>query len=138
MSLTGSCLCGAVRFELSEPPDSASYCHCTRCQKRTGGAVSAQARIAPDAFRWIAGEEHVRVWDPPDQGWAKGFCALCGSHLFSRPQDEDLPRSLRMSAFDTDPGVRPAFRQFVAYAAPWEPIPEDGLPRFDESGGGHK
>ena len=138
MTLTGSCLCGAVRFELSEPPDSASYCHCTRCQKRTGGAGSAQARIDPGAFRWTAGEEHLRVWDPPDNGWAKGFCALCGSHMFSRPQDEELPRSIRMAAFDGDPGVRPQFHQFVAYAARWEPIPDDGLPRFDESGGGHK
>jgi len=138
MSLTGSCLCGAVRFELSEPPDSASYCHCTRCQKRTGGAVSAQVRLVPGSFRWTAGEEHLRVWDPPDNGWAKGFCGLCGSQLFSRPQDEELPRSIRMSAFDSDPGVRPQFHQFVAYAATWEPIPDDGLPRFDESGGGHK
>ena len=131
MTLTGSCLCGAVRFELSEPPDSASYCHCTRCQKRTGGAGSAQARIDPGAFRWTAGEEHLRVWDPPDNGWAKGFCALCGSHMFSRPQDEELPRSIRMAAFDGDPGVRPRFHQFVAYAAPWHPLP-DGAPRYDE------
>jgi hypothetical protein len=40
---------------------------------------------------------------------------------------------IRMSAFDTDPGVRPSNRQFVAYAANWEPIPDDGLERFDES-----
>ena len=37
-----------------------------------------------------------------------------------------------MSAFDEDPGVRPAYRQFVAYAAEWEPIPDDGLPRYPE------
>ena len=34
-----------------------------------------------------------------------------------------------MAAFDDDPGVKPAYRQFVAYAAEWEPIPDDGLPR---------
>ena len=39
---------------------------------------------------------------------------------------------MRMAAIDGDPGVRPMARQFVAYAAPWEPIPDDGLPRFDE------
>jgi len=38
-----------------------------------------------------------------------------------------------MGAFDTDPGVRPAYRQFVAFAAPWEPIPADGLPRYPET-----
>ena len=35
-----------------------------------------------------------------------------------------------MSAFDDDPGVRPSYRQFVAYAADWEQIPDDGLPRL--------
>jgi hypothetical protein len=138
VTIPGSCLCGAVRFELSEAPDSAGYCHCTRCQKRTGSGASAQARVAPGAFRWVAGEEHVRVWNPPDNGWAKGFCEICGSHLFSRPQDEDLPRSIRMSAFDTDPGVRPSYRQFLDYAVAWEPVPDDGLEHHGESRGGHK
>ncbi len=41
--------------------------------------------------------------------------------------------SIRLGAFDEDPGVRPQWRQFVAYAAAWEPIPDDGLPRYDES-----
>ena len=41
--------------------------------------------------------------------------------------------AIRMSAFDGDPGVRPSKRSFVAYAAVWEPIPDDGLERFDES-----
>jgi hypothetical protein len=132
LPLTGGCLCGAVRFEVSEPLESASWCHCTRCRRRTGTGASAQGRPVPGSFRWVAGEEHVRVWDPPDDGWAKGFCGLCGAHLFSRPQDEALPRSIRLGAFDDDPGVRPEFRQYVAYAAPWEPIPDDGLPRFDE------
>jgi hypothetical protein len=44
--------------------------------------------------------------------------------------------SVRLGAFDSDPGVRPSFRQFVAYAAAWEPIPDDGLERYDESRGG--
>jgi hypothetical protein len=39
---------------------------------------------------------------------------------------------VRFGAFDGDPGIRPGSRQFVDYAAPWEPIPDDGLPRFPE------
>ena len=122
---------------MSDPLVSSGYCHCTRCQRRSGTAASAQGRPVPGSFRWVAGEEHVRVWNPPDEGWAKAFCGLCGSHLFSRPQDGTEPRSIRLSAIDGDPGVRPSFRQFVAYAAPWEPIPDDGLERFPESRGGH-
>src|SRR5438034_440506 len=49
--LTGGCLCGGVRFELTEPAPAAGYCHCTRCQRRTGTAASAQARIDGRTFR---------------------------------------------------------------------------------------
>jgi len=129
--LTGGCLCGGVRWELTEPPVSASYCHCTRCQRRTGTAASAQAQIAPGSLRIVSGEELVREWAPPD-GWPKAFCSACGSALWSRNPDDPDMRSVRMGSFDEDPGVRPSYRGFVAYAASWEPIPDDGLPRYPE------
>jgi hypothetical protein len=131
-ALTGSCLCGGVRFELTEAPDAAGYCHCTRCQRRTGTASSAQARIATHTFRLVQGEELVKGWRHPDGGFEKCFCRECGAHLFSRDLDGGLHMGIRMSAFDRDPGVRPSWRAFVAYAASWEPIPDDGLERFAE------
>jgi hypothetical protein len=57
---------------------------------------------------------------------------VCGSHLFSRNPDDAAQMSIRLAAFDDDPGVRPSFRAFVDYAAVWEPIPDDGLERFAE------
>jgi hypothetical protein len=130
--LTGGCGCGAVRFELTEPLTGASYCHCTRCQRRTGTGASANGRAAPGSLRVVSGEERMRAWKP-EGGWEKWFCGDCGSALFSRsPDDPDLV-GVRLGALDADPGVRPAYRQFVAYAVPWEPIPDDGLPRHPES-----
>ena len=131
LPLTGGCLCGAVRFEVTEPLVSAGYCHCTRCQRRTGTAASVQARIAPGSLRIVSGEELIRAYRPPD-GFPKVFCSACGSSLWSQsPTDPDVI-SIRLGEFDEDPGIRPAYRQFVAYAVPWEPIPDDGLPRFPE------
>jgi hypothetical protein len=128
---TGGCGCGAVRWELSEPPTGASYCHCTRCQRRTGTAVSAGAKIVPGSFRVTRGEELIRAWHP-GEGFEKHFCGECGSALFSRhPTDPDRV-SPRLGSFDGDPGVRPESRQFTDYAAPWEPVPDDGLPRYGE------
>jgi hypothetical protein len=136
-SLTGGCLCGAIRFELTEPARHAGYCHCTRCQRRTGTAASAQAAVDGAGFTLKSGEELLRCWRHPEGGWEKCFCGECGAHLFSRDPDDRTHMAVRMSAFDGDPGVRPSWRQFVAYAAPWEPIPDDGLERFAESRGGH-
>jgi hypothetical protein len=130
VTLTGGCLCGGVRYEITEPLVSANYCHCTRCQRRTGGAWSAQARIAPGSMRIVQGEDLLRAWKP-DDGWAKVFCSVCGSQLWSESPDAEI-RGVRLGSFDSDPGVRPSARQFTDYAAPWEPIPDDGLPRFPE------
>ena len=129
--LTGGCLCGGVRFEVTEPPLFASYCHCTRCQRRTGAAASPQARLAPGSLRIVAGDDLIRAYGPPG-GFPKVFCSVCGSALWSRhPTDDDII-NVRLGAFDSDPGIRPSYRGFVAYAAPWEPIPDDGLPRYPE------
>ena len=130
--LRGGCLCGGVRFEVTEPLVSAGYCHCTRCQRRTGTAASASARIVPGSLHVVAGDELIKAYEPPD-GFAKLFCMACGSALWSRHPTDPEVISIRLGAFDEDPGIRPSYRQFVAYASPWEPIPDDGLPRFEES-----
>jgi hypothetical protein len=132
--LTGGCNCGNVRYEVTGPLSGASYCHCRRCQRRTGSAASANASAAPGSFRVVAGEERLRVWKP-DGGWEKWFCGECGSSLFSRDPDDHARVGIRLGTFDQDPGIRPSRRQFVAYAAPWEPIPDDGLARFAERSG---
>jgi hypothetical protein len=131
LPLTGGCLCGGVRFEVMEPLLSASYCHCTRCQRRTGTAAAVSGRIAPGSLRIVQGEELVRSYEPAD-GFAKDFCGFCGSALWSRNPDDPQWISVRLGAFDGDPGIRPSYHQFVDYAATWEPLPDDGLPRFPE------
>jgi len=129
--LTGGCLCGGVRFEVTEPPLAAGYCHCTRCQRRTGTAASVSARLAPGSLKVVAGQELIRAYEPPD-GFKKVFCSRCGGALWSQSPSDPQILGIRLGVFDRDPGVRPSYRQFVAYAATWEPIPDDGLPRFPE------
>jgi hypothetical protein len=124
-------MCGGVRFEVSEPPAYAGYCHCKRCQRRTGTAAAISARIEPGSLRVVQGEELIKAYEP-EGGFQKLFCSACGSALWSRsPTDPDVI-GVRLGAFDEDPGVRPSYHQYVAYAAPWEPIPDDGLERFPE------
>jgi hypothetical protein len=132
LPITGGCLCGGVRFEVTEPLVGAVYCHCTRCQRRTGTAASATARIVPGSLRVVQGEDLVRSYEPPD-GFAKDFCGACGSALWSRNPNDPEQLGVRLGAFDVDPGVRPSSRQYVAYAASWEPIPDDGLERYPEA-----
>jgi len=131
LPLTGGCGCGAVRFRITRPLVSATYCHCTRCQRRTGAGAAASARAEPGSFELTAGEEHLRAW-APGGGFDKVFCGDCGSALYARDPASGEAVFIRLGAIDGDPGVRPSVRQFVAFAAPWERIPDDGLPRYDE------
>jgi len=130
--VTGACLCGGVRFRIDGELRSARYCHCTRCQRRTGTAASPQARFDAADLGFLSGEELVKAWRPPD-GFAKMFCSECGSSLFSRSQQDPQVMSVRLGVLDGEHGIRPEMRQYVASAATWEPIPDDGLPRYPGS-----
>ena len=120
-----------LRFEVTEEPLGAGYCHCTRCQRRTGTAASVQARLRPGSFRLLAGEELVREYAPED-GWPKCFCSVCGSALWSLNPETGEVGSVRLGLFDPGHGIRPQWRTFVDYACEWEPIPDDGLELYAE------
>jgi hypothetical protein len=127
--LTGGCGCGAVRFEIDEPLVAAAYCHCTRCQHRSGAGAAASARLVEGSLKITTGEDRLGAWFAGD-GLEKVFCGDCGSALLARDRDSGVAMVVRLGAIDGDPGVRPSAHQFVADAASWEPIPDDGLPRF--------
>ncbi len=78
MPVTGGCLCGAVRYESSDPPYDVGYCHCRMCQKAGGGPYSLGAFIPATAFRFTRGEPKFYK----SSAWAKrGFCETCGTPL---------------------------------------------------------
>jgi hypothetical protein len=81
----------------------------------------------------VSGADQLRAWTPPGGGFVKVFCATCGSALWSEAPDDPELRGIRLGTFDADPGIRPAYRQFLASAAAWEAVPDDGLAHFDGS-----
>lgn len=131
LPLTGHCLCGTVRYEITAPLVAAGYCHCTRCQRRTGGAAAASALVAPGTFRLLAGGKAVRDYDPGDGGNMKSFCTECGGALWAWHPDHADRFAIRLGTIDGDPGIRPQYHQRVETAAIWEALPDDGLPRYE-------
>jgi len=76
-NMTGSCLCGAVRYTAEDVEEEVSSCHCGQC-RRWGGSSAIAVEVGSVAFN---GEEHIRCYDSSD--WAeRGFCVNCGSSLF--------------------------------------------------------
>jgi hypothetical protein len=130
--VTGSCLCGGVRFEVTLPFRRASHCHCSRCRKHSGTFGLTQGRVPREGFRLLQGTELVRVYQPAD-GMAKAFCSVCGSSLFGGTWPDGPEVSIRLGALDDDPRVRPQYHSHTASAPPWETLPDDGLPRYPEA-----
>ena len=129
-ALEGSCLCGAVRFEVTEPFVTMTYCHCTNCKRLSGGVGTANGRLRSDEVTILDGEELLRTYQP-EEGTAKTFCSVCGSNLFGGGWPESELASVRLSAIDSPFDQRPEAHIYVRSVAPWETLPEDGLDRFD-------
>lgn len=129
--LTGSCACGAVRYEVTAPFSTAGYCHCHRCQRRSGALWTLNAIVAADGFAIVEGAGDVRTWCPAD-GLPKSFCATCGGHIFSGDRDTQPTVGVRLGTVHGDPGIAPRWRQWIESAPGWEAIPQDGLPRFPQ------
>ena len=87
---------------------------------------------AEGTFRILAGQDALREWKPESGGY-KYFCGVCGSQVYANNPSHADPIGIRMGSFDDDPGIEPSVHQFTAYAAAWDPIPADGLPRFPRS-----
>ena len=129
--LTGRCACGTVRFRVTKPFDTAGYCHCKRCQRRSGALWALSGGVAGDGFEITEGAEAVRTWTPPD-GLPKSYCGECGGHVFGGALGGPFI-VVRLGAVDGDPGIRPEWHAWVSSAPDWEPLPDDGLPRFEQS-----
>ena len=81
MNKTGSCLCGSVQYEIADAPSEASACHCSMCQKWTGGINIAFQVPAQNVT--LNGVENITRYKSSD--WAeRAFCKTCGSNLFYR------------------------------------------------------
>lgn len=91
----GSCLCGAVRFEVACELPQPSACHCTQCRKHSGHFEASTD--VPRSAVTVHGRENVKWYRI--ENVQRGFCSICGSSLFWDPVDKDWT-SIAMGAFD--------------------------------------
>lgn len=129
---TGSCQCGAVRFEITGAFEAFFLCHCSRCRKDTGSAHSANLFSATAKIAWLSGQDNVRTYRVPDTRHEKSFCAECGAAL-PRVQMNGALLVVPAGSLDSPIDMRPNAHICCASRAPWdshlEDIPQmDGLP----------
>ena len=123
-ALQGSCLCGGVRFEVTEAPDTLRYCHCESCKKLSGGAATVNGRVPSTAIRILEGEDLLQTFQPPE-GSAKTFCLACGSNLFGGGWPESDEASVELSLL----ALLLYDQQFVLFLIRFLEFPDLGLIR---------
>ena len=116
-TLSGSCLCGSVRYTIAASMGLAEHCHCSMCRKAHGAAFSTNAAVPTDSLQ-IEGREHLSEYASSPRR-LKQFCATCGSQLFIRRLNAPEWTVVTLGSLDDDPCVRPTRHVFVGSKAAW-------------------
>jgi hypothetical protein len=132
--ISGSCLCGAVRFECKDEFDQFHLCHCIQCQKTTGSAHASNLFTAPDNIAWLSGSDLVKRFDIPDRSISKAFCTECGCGV---PYLSGTGKALVVPAgcLDANPALAPQDNIFWSERAAWyeDAIRAQHCPGFPEA-----
>lgn len=127
---TGSCLCGAIHYQIEGEIGDIVQCHCQRCRKANGTAFATNAPVAKAAFKLTQGEQFLKKFSS-SASTERCFCRECGSPIISiKARDPDFYR-LRIGTLDSPLSQKPTKHSFVASKAEWDQIC-DHLPQYDE------
>jgi len=126
----GSCLCGAIAYEVTGELGDFGYCHCRSCRKASGSAHGANAPVDRARLRFVRGADRIREFES-SPGKKRGFCPTCGSPLYAYIEATRDVLRLRLGSLDTPFTKQPKAHTFVSDKAPWEPI-EGSIPQFPE------
>jgi hypothetical protein len=121
--ISGTCLCGAVRYTSDAEPSGAVICHCTHCQKVSGSAFSVNVIVPASSITW-EGQGLASYADVGDSGKPilRKFCAKCGSSIAA--EAEALPGAMIIKAgtLDERSWLKPNTHLWTTSAQPWVQI----------------
>ena len=127
----GSCLCGAVQYEISGEPTKFYHCHCQRCRKATGTGHASNLLVKPGSIKWLKGEELIKGYKVPEAiRFTNRFCSVCGGRVPRYAKEIDTI-VIPAGSLDGDPTIRPQARIFWDSRADWS-CSDDGLPTYSE------
>ncbi len=129
MPITGSCFCGAVSYTIKGRLRDARSCHCSNCRKAFSAQASAYALVDPEDFSWNSGKDLLTTYES-NNGAGLQFCRLCGSTLCGTHKGEI--HGVTLGCTEGNPEIKLSMHIFVSDKAPWETLPNDGVPQYEE------
>jgi hypothetical protein len=137
LPLTGACCCGAVRYEIRARPTALYRCHCTDCQRQTGGPFSVIVGV-PRAALEVEGDtlsSYATVGEDHGQETERSFCSRCGTPVFSFAAAMPDIVFLKAGSLDDSSWVQPSVEVWTRSAQPWTPAFEQTA-RLERGPGG--
>jgi hypothetical protein len=119
MSITGSCLCGEVQFEIIGDFESFYLCHCKHCQKDTGSAHSSNLFSSSAQLIWHSGHDKIKIYQLPSTQHIKSFCSNCGSALPNLQMNDSL-LVVPAGSLDRELSLMPNAHIFSESRANWD------------------
>ncbi len=126
--ITGGCLCGAVRFRITAKPLLPCYCHCTMCQKLSGGPFMTFATVPFEGVSYTKGKPTAYESTP---GNVRLFCGSCGSPLGARVAEDAKLVVFHLGCLDDPNLIKPELHGYTSTQLSWCEM-DDGLPRYAE------
>ena len=128
-SVSGACLCGAVRFEVDLPTSFCAHCHCGMCRRNHGAGYVTWVGLPDSQFRILAGEDQLVAYVSSEHG-VRSFCRTCGSSLTCvsshHPGRVDVPLANFHGAIDREPQLHFYFDDRADWVAVADDLPKLG------------
>jgi hypothetical protein len=128
--INGHCECGRIRYEVNGEITDFSHCHCSQCRRLHGAAYATFAAVPRDKFRYITGENEIKVYASSASN-DRLFCGECGSNILAAAKEEPETLYLSMSSVEGNPPLPEGYHAYVGSKAPWHEITDD-LPQYEE------
>jgi len=116
--MTGSCLCGAVKYATSSDFEMVGNCHCNTCEKITGSAFEAFAVIPRESFTLMEGEDALVEYKISPKV-KKHFCGTCGTPVFNQHRLAPGKLIVHLGTLDDPTGVTPTLNLYCESMLPW-------------------
>ena len=123
--ITGRCLCGAIRWESTQPPIVTRVCWCRECQYIGAGSGTVNACFRTEVFRVTGAPSDYRCVADSGNVMHRRFCPHCGTQLFSAAESRPHLVIVRNGALDDTALMNPGATIWTSQAPEWAWIDED-------------
>jgi len=129
----GSCVCGAVRYELSAEPIALFCCHCTECQTASGSSFVLALKMPCGGLTVVEGEAKPYLRPEADGQKRNVFrCPICLAAIWSERLDLKEVITVYAGTLDESSRLKPVAHIWTRDAQPWIELPKNSL-QFPEN-----